>query len=107
LSKSTSVDYDGLQPRQPGEHPYRAADADGKEQREGGVMAKKKTPKNVEWIVTGRVVLDGATCIVHAETRQEAIAKATSGQYIGEIEWDGASLTDFSARRAEANIDYE
>ena len=29
---------DGLQPRQPGEHPYRAADADGKEQREGGVM---------------------------------------------------------------------
>ena len=29
---------DGLQPRQPGEHPHRAADADGKEQREGGVM---------------------------------------------------------------------
>jgi hypothetical protein len=27
------------EPRQPGEHPYRAADADGKEQREGGVMA--------------------------------------------------------------------
>jgi hypothetical protein len=23
---------------EPGEHPYRAADADGKEQREGGVM---------------------------------------------------------------------
>ena len=32
---------DGLQPRQPGEHPYRAADADGKEQREGGVMADR------------------------------------------------------------------
>src|ERR1700723_3589938 len=32
------LNYDGLQPRQPGEHPYRAADADGKEQWEGGVM---------------------------------------------------------------------
>jgi len=29
---------DEIQPRQPGEYPYRAADADGKEQREGGVM---------------------------------------------------------------------
>jgi hypothetical protein len=54
----------GLQPRQPGEHPYRAADADGKEQ--GGVMDKDKsnllaetidilksrdkTPADVSWV---------------------------------------------------------
>jgi hypothetical protein len=65
-------------------------------------MAKK--PKNIEWIVTGRVVLDGATCIVHAETRAEAIAKATRGENVGEVEWDCASVADFSGRRAEPNL---
>jgi hypothetical protein len=46
MSWPRSEQSHGLQPRQPGEHPYRAADADGKEQREGGVMAKK-LPKNL------------------------------------------------------------
>lgn len=66
-------------------------------------MAKKQQPKNIEWIVTGRAVLSGATCIVHAETREEAIAKATRGEGIGEIEYDGASVADFSGSRAEPN----
>ncbi len=69
-------------------------------------MSKKPNkPKNIEWVVTGRVVLDGAFCIVHAETREEAIAKATRGENIGEIEWDCASVVDFSGRRAEPNTD--
>jgi hypothetical protein len=64
-------------------------------------MAKR--PKNIEWIVTGRAVLDGATCIVHAETRHEAIAKATKGENIGDVEFECASVADFEARRAEPN----
>jgi hypothetical protein len=67
-------------------------------------MAKKNESENIEWIVTGRVVLTGATCIVHARTRNEAIAKATQGQNIGEIEWGGASVADFSGNRAEPNV---
>ncbi len=68
-------------------------------------MANKKEPENVEWVVTGRAVFDGATCIVHAKTRQEAIAKATSGDCIGEIEINCASLVDFTHSRAESNVD--
>lgn len=63
-----------------------------------------KEPRNVEWVVTGRAVFSGATCIVHAKTREEAIAKATSGDCIGEIEIDCAELSDFSGSRAEANV---
>jgi hypothetical protein len=37
-------DENGLQPRQPGEHPYRAADADGKEQ--GGMSTENK----IKWL---------------------------------------------------------
>lgn len=65
----------------------------------------KKQPKNVEWIVTGRVVLVGATCIVHAKDRAEAITKATRGENIGDIEFEGASVADFTGTRAEANTD--
>ena len=68
-------------------------------------MAKKKEPENIEWVVTGRAVFVGATCIVHAKTREEAIAMATKGECIGEIEIDGASLSDFSGSRAEANVE--
>ena len=62
-------------------------------------MAKKQ-PAEIEWIVTGRAVLDGATCIVRAKDRAEAIAKATS---MGEVEFDGASVADFTGKRAEPN----
>lgn len=68
-------------------------------------MSKK--PKNIEWIVTGRAEFVGATCIVHAETREEAIAKATKGENVGEIEIDCASLADFHGSRAEPNVDDE
>jgi hypothetical protein len=67
-------------------------------------MAKKKEPQNIEWIVTGRAVLVGATCIVHAKDRAEAIAKATKGDNIGEIEYECASVADFSGSRAEPNV---
>lgn len=65
-------------------------------------MAKKQ-PENIEWIVTGRAVLDGATCIVHAKTREEAIAKASKGEGLGEYEYECASVADFSGSRAEPN----
>lgn len=65
---------------------------------------KKKEPQNIEWIVTGRVVLTGATCIVHAKDRAEAIAKATRGENIGVIEWECASVADFTGSRAEPNV---
>ena len=68
-------------------------------------MAKKKEPQNIEWIVTGRAEFVGATCIVHAKTREEAIAKASKGENIGEIEIDCASLADFRSARAEPNVD--
>jgi hypothetical protein len=35
---------------------------------------------HVEWIVTGRAGLIDATYVVHAETREEAIPKATKGE---------------------------
>jgi hypothetical protein len=65
-------------------------------------MAKK--PKNIEWIVTGRAQFVGASCIVHAMSREEAMQKATNGAHFGEIDFDGASLTDFRAARAEPNV---
>jgi hypothetical protein len=67
-------------------------------------MAKKKEPQNVEWIVTGRAQFVGATCIVHAKTRDEAMAKAMKGENIGKVEIDCASLADFKSARAEPNI---
>lgn len=66
--------------------------------------AKQKTPENIEWVVTGRAIFIGATCIVHAKTREEAVAKATSGDCIGEVEIDCASLGDFSGARAEPSV---
>lgn len=67
-------------------------------------MAKKKQPENAEWAVTGRAVLVGAYCIVHAKTRKEAMEKATKGENIGEVEFEGASVADFKAARAEVNV---
>lgn len=67
-------------------------------------MARKKEPESIEWIVTGRALMIGATCIVHARTRTEAIAKAATGETIGEVELDGASVADFSGSRAEPNV---
>lgn len=60
-------------------------------------------PANIEWIVTGRVVMVGATCTVHAETREQAISKASMGENIGAIEYDCASLVAFVGTRAEPN----
>ena len=68
------------------------------------MLVNRKEPENIEWIVTGRAVFVGATCIVHATTRQEAILKATKGEIIGDVEINCASLADFSGSQAEANV---
>ena len=65
-------------------------------------MAKK--PKNIEWIVTGRAELVGATCIVHAKDRFEAMKLANEGKKIGEVEYEQASVANFKASRAEPNV---
>lgn len=59
---------------------------------------------SIEWLVTGRAVFVGATLIVKAKTRQEAMDKANRGENtVREVEIDCASLADFEARRAEPN----
>lgn len=64
-----------------------------------------REPKNIEWIVTGRAELVGATCIVHAPTREEAMQAANAGHEIGEMEYECASVASFKASRAEPNTD--
>lgn len=65
-------------------------------------MARK--PKDIDWIVTGRAELVGATCTVRAPTREEAMRRAEAGhEEVGEIEFDGASVANFTAARAEPN----
>jgi hypothetical protein len=64
-------------------------------------MDKKKQP--VEWIVTGRVVLIGATCIVLAKTREEAMKKALKGEYVDGVELECTSVQEFLPSRAEVN----
>jgi hypothetical protein len=68
-------------------------------------MRKRKEPKNIEFIVTGRVIHSGATCIVHAKDRVEAIRKANTGKYLGGIEINGAQLCDWHFKKAEPNVD--
>lgn len=63
-----------------------------------------KHPKNIEWIVTGRAQVIGATCIVHAVSRDEAMRKANEDKIIGEIEFECGSIADFRAARAEPNV---
>lgn len=60
-------------------------------------------PKNIEWVVTGSVKLNGATVIVHAANHREAVEKANAGKFIGGVEWDGAELADYDFHLAEAN----
>lgn len=67
-------------------------------------MSKKKTePKNVQWAVTGRVTYGGAICIVHAPDRAEAIRKANAGEFLGEIDVDGAEAVDWDFKNATAD----
>lgn len=60
-------------------------------------------PKNIEWVVTGSVKLNGATVIVQAANHRDAVEKANAGQFIGNVEWDGAELADYHFHLAEAN----
>lgn len=65
-------------------------------------MAKSK---NIEWVVTGNVTLHGATCIVHAKDRNEAISKANALDNIGGIDTACAEVADCDFTGCEPNVD--
>lgn len=64
-------------------------------------MAK---PKNIEWVVTGTVTLHGASCIVHAPSRAEAIRKANDLDNIGGIDTASAEVADCNFNACEPNV---
>lgn len=66
-----------------------------------------KEPKNIQWAVHGRVTYGGALCIVHAPNRAEAIRKANAGEFIGEIDTEGAEAVDWTFGSAEPDLDDE
>lgn len=66
-------------------------------------MSKRK-PQNIEWVVTGSVTLHGASCIVHAKDRDEAIAKANALDNIGGIDTSVAEVADCDFTKCEANV---
>ncbi len=68
-------------------------------------MAKKKQPQNIEWVVSGRVTYRGATCIVHAKDRAEAVRKANDGDSIDGIDTQAAEMVDWEFGTAEPSVD--
>ena len=65
----------------------------------------KRVTKKIEWIVSGKVTFSGATCLVHARNRQEAIQRANDLENIDGIETSCAEVEDVDFGIAEPNVD--
>lgn len=68
-------------------------------------MAKKTLPENIQYIVRGCATFSGATCVVHAKDRTEALLKANAGDHIGGIDTACAELADWKFTAAEPDTD--
>jgi hypothetical protein len=56
-----------------------------------------------EFVVTGSVTFRGATCIVEAETEEEARLKVSGGDVGGGWDTDCAEMVDWSVDRVAEN----
>lgn len=70
-------------------------------------MSRKKQPENIQWIVSGRAVFSGASCVVHAKTRAEAIKKANAGDTIDGIDTAAAEMVEWEPEIAEPDVGYD
>lgn len=78
---------------------------EGLKRARAAARATRTKPKNIQWIVSGRATYSGATCVVHAVDRAEALKKANAGDYIGSIDIEGAEMVDWEFRIAEYDCD--
>jgi hypothetical protein len=57
--------------------------------------------KTRRWIVSCRVIFNGATAEVDAPSRDEALAKAERGEFVDAIDIAGAELIDWKVNKID------
>ena len=66
-------------------------------------MARKKKPPMREWVVRMNIHYSGVTVIVSAATEEDARAAAEDRDWLYDIDFGGAEMTNWSVDEVESN----